>query len=206
MLYIFLISIIFISCSKKENEPEDFLKVNELMEKAEQINEDFKSAEDKFEARKAAGDTLAIEWMKLYELIPDVDGFTRSEPKGMMFSMENLAYSNATATFQKDNLEIEVSLYDYNQVVSLFAAATAWKNVGFNVEDENGYQKVSQLKEITDSWIFEEWRKNNKRATVTISLNDRFFLQVSANDQPGTEFVKSIAMKVINKGKSIFNK
>ena len=207
IIFIIFISIFAFACSdKKKEEAPDVLHVNELIEKANKINEDFKTSESKFEARKAAGDTIAMDWEKLNQLIPDLDGYERTEPKGMLLTMDNSSYSNTRVTFKKGYIEVDVSLYDYNMAITMFSAVTTWRNVGFNHEDENGYQKVTELKDVPDSWIFEEWNKKNMRGTVTVSLNDRYFLQVGANDQKNSEFVKSIAMEVIKNGKRVFSK
>jgi hypothetical protein len=209
-LTVFLFSAILlfaIGCGgKKDDEKIDIYDIDKIVEKGEQMSKEMNAAEAKLEARRKKGDTLAIAWEKLNEIIPDISGFTRSEPQGMNLTFDNASYSNATANFTKDNLSVEVSVYDYNVVVSLFAGVTAWRTLGMSVQSSDGYQKVTKFDEIKDSWMFEEYNKSGKRATVTVGLNDRYWMQVSANEQSSTDFVKQIAIDVARSGKSLFNK
>lgn len=207
-LLLFVFSFLFFTGCGGNNEEEkiDVYDIENLVEKGEKINKDINDAEKKLEERRKKGDTIVVPWEKLNEIIPSIEGYVRSEPQGMLLTFDNQSYSSATATFKKNNSEIEISLYDYNAVVSLFTSVTAWKSIGLSVESSDGYQKVNKFDIIKDSWIYEEYNKSGKRAVASVSLNDRFWLQVAADDQENTEFVKQIAKDVANNGKSLFNK
>ena len=206
ILFVTLLTLSVGCGDKKEEEKVDLYNINDAVEKGEKISKEIENTEAKIEARKKAGDTIAVAWEKLNSLIPDISGFNRSAPQGMKLDFDGSSYSNATATFTSGNLEIEVSLYDYNAAVSLFAGVTAWKSIGVSVQSSDGYQKVSKFDQIKDSWMFEEYNNSGKRATVTVSLNDRYWMQVSANEQSNTEFVKQIALNVAKSGIGLFNK
>lgn len=191
---------------KKEGKQLEDLNIGDLVEKGAQISKDISNSEKKLEQRKKRGDTIATDWQKLNELIPDIPGYTRSKPDGMKMTFDNTSYSNVSMNFSNNSSSIDVNLFDYNCAVSLLAGVSAWKSSGLSIETSEGYQKVTKFNDVADSWIFEEYNSQDKRATVTLSLNDRYYLQVAANDQPNTDFVKKIAANIANNGKSLFSR
>jgi hypothetical protein len=206
IMVLFLL-VFAIGCGgKKEDEKLDIFDIKDVVEKGEEISKNLENAEAKLEDRIKSGDTIAVDWQRLNAAIPDILGYTRSEPQGSRMTFDNQSYSTATANFKNGNVEIEVTLFDYNCATSLLAAVSTWRTLGLSVESSDGLQKVTKFDGIRDSWMFEEYNKPSKRATLTISMNDRYWLQVAANEQENTNLVKTIASNVARTGKELFNK
>ena len=64
------------------------VSVSDLPKVAEKMNEGVKEAQDRWEARKAKGDTLAMPYKDLQAYLPEVSGYTKDGgPKGSQVNM-----------------------------------------------------------------------------------------------------------------------
>lgn len=208
-LLLFLISFLFFtSCNnKKDDEKLDEISYDEVLEKGEKLNNEISKVEHKIEERIKSGDTIAKDWQLLDKLIPNIPGYTREEPNGATLSADSSTYSTISIQFTKNkNNTIDVDLFDYNTAINLMLSVSAWRSQNIIIDKKNIYQKIEPFKDIPDSWIYEEYNKEERIATCAISLNDRYYLTVSGTEQENIDFIKSIALSIVKNGKTIFSK
>jgi hypothetical protein len=203
-----ILLVSFNSCNNsKEEEKLDEISYDDVLAKGEKLNSEISKIEQKINKRKASGDTIAKDWKELKKLIPDIPGYNREEPNGNTLFVDNTSYSTLSIQFSKDkNNTIDIDLFDYNIAINLMFSVSAWRSQDTTIERNNIYQKIYKFKDIPDSWFYEEYNKEEKIATCAISLNDRYYLTVSGTEQENIDFVKSIALSIINNGKSVFSK
>jgi hypothetical protein len=203
-----ILLVSFNSCNNsKEEEKLDEISYDDVLAKGEKLNSEISKIEQKINKRKASGDTIAKDWKELKKLIPDIPGYNREEPNGNTLFVDNASYSTLSIQFSKDkNNTIDIDLFDYNIAINLMFSVSAWRSQDTTIERNNIYQKIYKFKDIPDSWFYEEYNKEEKIATCAISLNDRYYLTVSGTEQENIDFVKSIALSIINNGKSVFSK
>ncbi len=185
-----------ISCGGNSNEMKEE-KPKNTVEAITQIGEQMKKgssdANTKMKERKAKGDTLAMNYKELQKYLPlSIDGYKTGEPNGTSINMQGMSYSSAEATFKKDNGDhIKVTIIDYNAAYGIYTAATAMWAIGMNVETPE--EKVSGIKMDNEIGGWETFKKKRKDATVTLGVGYRFWVNIEANNQESTDFIKSVA-------------
>lgn len=211
-LALFIIPIfaiaLFVSCGNKSNDEQlEETTIDEIVEKGDRVNQQMSATESKIEERKKRGDTLALDYKILLSFIPDIPDWQAQNPEGTNLSISGSHYSTASKTFTNSKGdEVTFELMDYNTSLGLLASVSMWKNFGMESDNDESYQKVSQYNGIKDSWVYEEINKVDKITTVNYNLNDRYILTVTITGQTDLNFAKDLAQKVIDKGKSYFNK
>lgn len=207
-IFWFLIVILLLwACNGDQDQNElDELSLDEVLEKGEKLNNEITRAEKKLSIRKQKGDTLAIDYKKLIEIFPEIKGFQKQPTEGTNIDDNGDQYSNAIQNYKSKDAELEISIFDYNNAINLFAAASSWKTMNEKVEDNEGYRFVEKLNNYPDSWIYVEYNKIEKNAVVTAAINDRFVLSINATNQESPNFVRKIAEEILNNNKQLFDK
>lgn len=193
----------FVNCggeSKKEEEEKAAAKslggaLGSLMKMGKEMEKSAKAAQDKQAERRAKGDTLAMPYAELQKYLPVIEGYKMEEPDGGSVNMNGMSYSNAEGRYKNDKGKtIKVSIIDYNQAYSMYSAATAMWAMGMTIDTPKEKANGFKIDDNTGGW--EVYQKKNKQATVTLGIGDRFWVNVEAEDQENTEFVKEIAKKI----------
>ena len=93
----------------------------------------------------AQGSTKALDYEQLKALLPDIDGWTRSDTKGEQLSMP-VSYSRGETRYQKDDARIELEITDTSMplrsstngasspIATSICAATAWETICYAKE------------------------------------------------------------------------
>lgn len=150
---------------------------------------------EKRKLRRSKGDTLAMNYIDLQKFLPVIDGYTMEDPGGGSVNMTGMSYSNAEGRYKKGKGEtIKVSIIDYNQAFALYSAATMVWSMGITIDTE--YEKASGFKPEYSSGGWESFKKETKRSQVTLGISDRFFINIEAEKQENTDFVKEIAKSI----------
>ena len=191
------------SCGEKTKEVE---KAIDIAKKAPDIAEKYEKTQNKAEQvwkeRKERGDTLAVNFHKLQEFLPEeIPGYTAEKPTGESMNMMGVSYSEAKRKYIKklddgNNETIEITILDYNSASNLYTAATAMWLTNYSYENEQGFGK-SFHPEVPDSFGFEEYKTNSKTATVTLAVAYRFIVTIEGTNQKDTENIKQM-LKSIN--------
>lgn len=199
------IGCILIACAseeekKKEEETKAAMKnlggaLGGLMKMGKEMGDAAKKSEDKMKERRAKGDTLAMHYSELQKYLPSIDGYTMKEPDGGSVNMTGMSYSNAEGRYKNDKgKRIKVTIIDYNQAFALYSTATAMWAMGLTVDSPSEKASGFKLDDKTGGW--ESYKKKSKKATVTLGIGDRFWINVEAEDQENTDFAKEIAKSI----------
>jgi hypothetical protein len=120
----------------------------------------------------------AVEFEKLIALLPEVDGWTRSKPKGEQVSVGG-AMSHAKAEYQRGYASIDLEITDssFNQLV--LSPFTMFLAAGYSERTGNGYSKSSA---VAGHPGFERWNDDAHRGEVTVVIANRFIVQATGRD------------------------
>jgi len=178
---------------KKEIDPEKN-PLGAMMNMAKEMEENAKKQEE----RMAKGDTSikAIPYEELYKYLPEnIDGYKKGEPTGGTMTMQGLSYSYAEVIFKNDNGDdIKIGLIDYSAAYSLYSMAAAMWGLGMTIDTPEEKAKSINMSDKVRGW--ESFQKKDKSASVFLGVGSRFMLNVEADKQEDTEFVKALAGKV----------
>ncbi|WP_420154639.1 hypothetical protein [Siphonobacter sp.] len=193
-----LLSGIVTSCGWVSAAKETADGYQQMTQAARNVSEGTEAINKKVEERRAKGDTLALPFRTLAQFMPaEVAGYeTDGEPSGQTTNNEGFSFSSYELKYKKgEESEVKIELADYNASAALLSMATVAMSSGMEIENEN---------QITKSWAtgmesvrgYEEFYKKGKQAKVTISVGERFLVQVSATNQENTDFVKEVAQSL----------
>lgn len=191
------LALILNSCGKEAQETKDAIEViSKSQDIAEKTQQNMDKAQQRIEERKKKGDTLAVNFQKLIDMLPkDISGFESGEPKGESINAYGLSYSNAECEYIKGESRIRIQLIDYNQAGALFGSYASIWNAGFERQSSEGFEK-SYNPEIEDVYGWEKFNKASKNAELTLGVGYRFILVLNAEGVEGTDILKSIAGKM----------
>ncbi len=198
ILIIIALSLAFFGCGE---EMEQVKKAAEVASKADdiakQVEKDAGEAEKILAERKAEGDTLAIPYKDLQEMLPEeIDGYKVKNTDGESAQMGEFSYSRAERVYENENGEkLRIKLMDYNMAYPLYQSMSVWANMQMSRENDRELEKTFKP-DIEHVVGMERLSKvGNKRAEVTYAIAYRFLLEVSAENQESTDFVKKAAHK-----------
>lgn len=205
MLLSIALALFIISCGEKKDIDTKETPTVEQEQKGESMSNS-ESANSKLESRRAKGDTVAIDWKKYPNIMPEISGFTKSSPDISSINAMGMNYSSFIQNYSKGENNISITIIDYNTAVEMFSSAAGWKNFKMQTDNEESFSSVQEYSGAKDTWIFEEYLKNEKDANVVLAVNDRYFISINANNQTSTEYAKGIAGKLLKDNKDLFLK
>jgi hypothetical protein len=205
MLLSISLALFIISCGEKKDIDTKETPIVEQEQKGESMSNS-ESANSKLESRRAKGDTIAIDWKKYPNIMPEISGFTKSSPDITSINAMGISYSSFIQDYNNGDNKITITIIDYNTAIEMFSSAAGWKNFQMQTDNDESFSSVQEYKSVEDTWIFEEYLKKAKDANVVLAVNDRFFVSVNANNQNSTKYSKEIAEKLVNDNKNIFFK
>lgn len=199
-----LSSVIILSCGgSKKDDFEDikspsnaFEALSNLSKAGKEMKNNLSKAEEKIKERKERGDTLAMHYEKLMEFLPEeIDGYKRKEPNGSSVNMAGMSYSSVDARYEKEDGEyIKITIVDYNQAYGIYQSATAMWAMGMSIDTPTEKANGVKLNDEIAGW--ETFKKKSKEATLTLGVGYRFWLNIEANKQENTDFLKNVAKRI----------
>lgn len=152
--------------------------------------------------RVANGDTLSMAPDALLAYLPtSIDGYTATgEPEKTKMDQTGFSFTTVKRSFSKsDGSTLTCSIADYNGAVGILQGLSAAYMIKISVE--NGTEKSSTF-QLPDSISAgqESFNKGSKTAQANYALVGRFLIQIEASNQTSSDFVKSIAEKIDQKG------
>lgn len=199
LLFAIVFAIFISGCGKKAEEVKDAIELaQKAPEMANKMQANMEAGKAKLADRKKRGDTLALNYKKLQEYLPSsISGYEAEEPSGESVNAGGFSYSYAERKYKKagtngDDNYVTIKLVDYNQFYEGYNALTAVWAQGITVENDQTIEKTFSTN-ISDVAGYERFGKKDKNAQVTYGVGFRFFLEVQANNQSGTDFVKKVA-------------
>ena len=200
ILSIAVLTASLISCGGGSKEKDEEVNISKnpleaLVAAGEAMEKGAKEGNKKMEERRAKGDTLAMPYADLQKYLPKIDGYTmEGDPNGATVNMGAVSYSNAEAKYKKGDNWVKVSIIDYNQAYAMYSAATAMWAMGMSVDTPT--EKAGGIKLSDDVGGWEVFQKKNKNATITLGVGSRFWVNIEANAQENTDWIKSVAKSI----------
>ncbi|MCX6154246.1 MAG: hypothetical protein NT007_08805 [Candidatus Kapabacteria bacterium] len=192
-LFVVVAMFAFAACGEKVKEMKDAAdNLQKIAEAGKNIGEKEKVAEAKLAERKKRGDTVAMPFKDLQKFLPtSIAGYTAQEPRGESVTMPEASISHSEIDFDNNGTNLKIELWDYNHAEQALNALTFW-SAGISVENQDGFQRTMKTG-MDNVFAYETFEKASKRASIFYAISYRFLLQVSAENQDNTEFVKKVA-------------
>jgi hypothetical protein len=167
--------LIFSSC--KFDLSKDDAKDQEKMEKSSSEDRDSdERIEDLTKVLEDITEGEAVEpapYQVLQEMLPKrLKGFDRVDMEGSKAGMLGIKISNASATYEDGDQEVEIHILDGGSLGAILSMADEWADVEFDRSDRNGFERTSTLSGFRCYEKFE--KKGNSELAVII--DDRFLV------------------------------
>jgi hypothetical protein len=140
----------------------------------------------------AQGTGKPVDFEQLKGAIPEVSGWTRSNPRGEQVNMP-VAISRAEARYTKDNSRIELEIVDTALSQLLIAPMSMFLASGYSERSDDGFKRSAK---IGGQPGFEEWNAGDKRGEVTAVVASRFIVKGTGHDVDNLETVRGLVEAV----------
>jgi len=154
-----------------------------------------------------------IHFKKLQEFLPkgEISGFVRGKPTGETASFMGFASSNAGVRYETpapneetpdmgepfEPTSLEIKITDMVSIPA-FAWLTAFQQADYEQESEEGYQKSTKIQGYPA--LEKAETGEYKSCELTISVGNRFFVELSLSNRDDMVLIKGIAEKMDLKG------
>lgn len=126
----------------------------------------------------AQGQGKTVEFEVLKALLPQVNGWTQSNPRGEQISMP-MAFSKAEAQYRKGDSRVELEITDSAMSPLLVAPFSMFLASGYSERSDDGFKRAAQ---VGGQPGFEEWNSRSHRGEVTAVVGNRFIVQATGHD------------------------
>jgi hypothetical protein len=147
-----------------------------------------KAAATRTPARAAA----AVGFEHLLPVLPEVEGWTRSTPRGEQVST-GVPMSRASARYEQGEAIVDVEVLDsaFNELV--LAPISAYLTAGFAERMTHGYRQAAA---VNGQPGFEEWNGTTRRAQVTVLVADRFIVNATGRNVDNADAPRAIVQNL----------
>ena len=215
--FIALSSLLLTSClcnkvkdvkDKMGDATRDIKNTKEVLENYKDIGKNVQKSMDKMEElaekRRERGDTVAMKYQTMAEWMPEIEGYTKLDPKGQRTKMAGISYSTLTQRYErmaedgsKDFLEIQ--LIDYNGSPSMYSMATALLNTDMEIDSDSETLRSYPI-DIENVSAMETHKKKTGKTTITTGIAYRFFGTVKADSrEDAVKALESLPLKDMSK-------
>jgi X-X-X-Leu-X-X-Gly heptad repeat protein len=140
----------------------------------------------------AQGSAKAVDYEQLKALLPDVDGWTRTDARGEQLSMP-VSYSRAEANYQKDDSQIELEITDSGGSQLLLAPLSMFLASGYSERSDEGFKRAAKVGGYPG---MEEWTNDSKRGEVTAVVGNRFIVHGTGHEVGTLDPVRKVVESV----------
>ena len=200
-------SFIFLSC-KSGDEPDIKVKdgkvsVTDAAKVAKKMGDEVEKAKDRWEERRAKGDTLAMPYKELQAYLPEISGYTKSGgPKGSQMNMPGMgSWSETEQRYESGDKKIRLKIIDYNASQMGFLGVTAAYRMGFSSEDDNKRTGSVDLG-LSGVAAYETVYKQREEAELNAVAGDRFYIEARLRGSNNIDELKEAVKSVVNAGLS----
>lgn len=138
-----------------------------------------------------------VDFEELKALLPDIDGWTKSDVHGEQQTAMGMSQSNAKAKYTKGDSTIQIEITDSTMNQLLLAPMAMFMATGFEEKSDDGYKKAVQVGGYPG---FEEWEKNAKHGQTTAVVANRFIVAADAHSIDSPEIARK-AVEAVNLSK-----
>jgi hypothetical protein len=188
----------FYACNGKRSETETS-KSTEIVKtggKVDEVSSDM-PPNNRWAARRAKGDTLAMSYKDLQAYLPDISGYTKEGgPTGSQVNMPGMgSWSETEQKYNSGEKNVTVKMMDYNASYQTFQGLTMAYSMGFTVEDDDKKQSKMELGE-KDAAAYGTIYKKDNRSEIVVVVADRFLITIDSNGNNDEAFIKSVAKSI----------
>ncbi|MDU0370270.1 hypothetical protein ACFPAF_07705 [Hymenobacter endophyticus] len=184
------------ACEQAQKAKESYSAISKLKDAGEKMEASMDAAKSRREEREKRGDTLSMPYKELQAYLPtEVSGYTAANPTGQSMKMSGIAFSTVGREFTKDSVTVKTEIIDYNGANQLYQGASAMLGLGLESEDDEQLTKSASLG-IDGASGMETYRKKDRQAELMLAVGGRFLIKVTADKQPDTELVESVAKQM----------
>jgi X-X-X-Leu-X-X-Gly heptad repeat protein len=140
----------------------------------------------------AQGSAKVVDYEQLKALLPEVDGWTRSNTKGEQLTMP-VSYSRAETRYQKDDSRIELEITDTALSQILLAPMSMFLASGYSERSDDGFKRAVK---VGNAPGLEEWNTESKRGEVTAVVSNRFIVHATGHDVANLDPVRKVIESV----------
>jgi len=179
--------------------------IGDALDAAKALSEGVSEAQDRWEARRAKGDTLALPYKELETFLPEVSGYTKEGgPKGSQTNMAGLGnWSQTEQNYTNGDKRLKISIADYNSSQMAFTSATALYKLNISSEDDTQRQGSVDLG-IKNVAAYETVHKDRPEAQLVLIAGDRFYVGIESDGSNDIELLKGVGKDVASKLSSKF--
>jgi hypothetical protein len=134
----------------------------------------------------------AVDFEKLVALVPELSGWTRTEPKGSQVSV-GISVSKAEAEYSKGDANIRLEITDTSLSQMILAPLSMMLVTNYSERSSNGYKKYAAL---GGNPGFETWENDSKNGEVTVVVANRFLVQARGSNVDKIDVVRSLVQAV----------
>jgi hypothetical protein len=119
-----------------------------------------------------------VDFEHLKALLPELDGWTRSDERGEQLSMP-VSYSRAEAIYRRDDSRLELEIVDTALSQMLLAPMSMFLASGYAERSDDGFKRAAK---IGGHPGLEDWSIASKRGEVTAVVGQRYIVRASGDD------------------------
>jgi hypothetical protein len=135
----------------------------------------------------------AVDYTVLKAMVPEIQGWERSEVKGEQGAFMNMSYSNAKGEFTKGEVSVALEITDTAMIQGLVMPFAMIAAGGFNQRSDDGYKRGVT---INGHPGWEEWDIPGKSGEINVLVGKRFIVKGSGHDLPNMDPVKQVVESV----------
>ena len=140
----------------------------------------------------AQGSATAVPFEALVALIPEIPGWTRSEPRGENVSRP-IAYSRAEVRYTMGEGRLHLEITDTARSEILIAPVAMFMGPGYAERSTDGFKSATTVGGYPAA---EDWNRRSRRGEVTVLVANRFLVKASGDDVAGVEVVRQAVERV----------
>ena len=176
---------------KMSEAKKDIKNTKNILEGYKDIGKNFQKSQEEIEAfnkmRRERGDTTSIPYGELTEMMPDLKGYDKLDPKGQTMKIGGISYSTGTQVYERMNEDgskerVEIQIVDYNGAHSLYSMASAMLNTEIELDSDSESLKKYETG-IDHVAAMESHNKKSGKTTITSGIAYRFFATVKADSK-----------------------
>jgi hypothetical protein len=142
--------------------------------------------------RTAPRTANAVGFEQLVPLLPEIEGWTRSTPRGEQVSA-GVPMSRASARYEQGETVVDVEVLDSAFHELVLAPIASYLAAGFSERMTHGYRKSAP---VSGQPGFEEWNSDRRRAQVTLVVGDRFIVSATGRNVDNADSTRAIVQKI----------
>jgi X-X-X-Leu-X-X-Gly heptad repeat protein len=140
----------------------------------------------------AQGAGKSVDYEQLKALLPEIDGWTKSDAKGEQVTLP-VSISRAEARYSKDDSRVDLEIVDTALSQLLLAPMSMFLASGYAERSDDGFKRAAKVGTHPG---MEEWNVKSKRGEVTAVVGNRFIVKATGHDVPSLDPVKKAVESV----------